>query len=169
MDYSIMLGVYDFFPKKVHKLARFYLAAPMKRVQQHVIQRLHETSRKTYKLEDLTYPSVLNCRVVFEFGIAEDNNFTYLNQEERDKILNYIEKEKVTTLDFFCTIRYYKKRKNGERPLKFDYYLIRMVFHKNEVETQVFHERGLKYITPEDVNRLVLHELRKVFTPLKKG
>lgn len=136
----------------------------MKRVQQHVIQLFYESAKKTYRLEDLADPSVLNCSVVFEFGIAEGNTFTYLNQEERDKILNYIEKKKVTIMDFFCIIRYYKKRKNREHPLKFDYYLIRMVFHKNEVETQVFHERGLKYITPEDVNRLVIHELRSYFT-----
>ena len=165
MDYSIMLGVYDFFPKKGYKLARLYIVAPIKRIQKCVIELLHEIAIKTYRLEDLTYPSVLNCTVFFDFGIAEGNNFTYLNQEERDKILNYIEKEKVTMLDFFCTIRYYKKQKNRERPLKFDYYLLRMIFHKNEVETLVFHERGLEYITPEDVNRLMMHELKKIFTP----
>jgi hypothetical protein len=54
-------------------------------------------------------------------------------------------------MDFFCAVRYYKGAGEKKAPLKFDYYLMRLVFGKNSVEIQVFHERGPRYISPEDI------------------
>ena len=36
-------------------------------------------------------------------------------------------------------------------PLRFDYYMMRVAFGKNVVEIRVFHERGPRYVSPEDL------------------
>ena len=51
--------------------------------------------------------------MIFEFGLAEDASFTYINPEEVNKALDFIAQEKAAVLDFFCSIRYYKG--NGEK------------------------------------------------------
>jgi len=54
-------------------------------------------------------------------------------------------------MDFFCAIRYYKENGDKKTALKFDYYLLRTIFGKNILEIQVFHERGPRYISPQDL------------------
>jgi len=53
------------------------------------------------------------------------------------------------TMDFFCAIRYYKGEKKAA--LKFDYYLLRMIYDRGMVEIRVFHKKGPRYLSPEDL------------------
>ena len=64
-------------------------------------------------------------------------------------------------MDFFCAIRYYKGTAENKTPLKFDYYLMRLIFGKNAVEIQVFHERGPRYISPEDITTFLVNKVNK--------
>jgi hypothetical protein len=70
-------------------------------------------------------------------------------------------KERVQLLDFFCSIRYY--RGNGEKrmPLKFDYLIFRVVFGNEFVEFRVFHERGPRYISPEELLEFVVGKINQ--------
>jgi hypothetical protein len=45
-------------------------------------------------------------------------------------------------LDFFCSIRYYKDTGDKRVALKFDYYMLRAIFRKGEVEVRVFMSGG---------------------------
>jgi len=60
------------------------------------------------------------------------------------------------TMDFFCAIRYYKGEK--KRALKFDYYLLRIVFNRGILEIQVFHKKGPRYISPEDLTMFIFNK-----------
>jgi hypothetical protein len=54
-------------------------------------------------------------------------------------------------MDLFCAIRYYKNVNSKKKPLRFDYFMMRITFGKEKaVELQVFHERGPRYISPEE-------------------
>jgi hypothetical protein len=64
-------------------------------------------------------------------------------------------------MDFFCAIRYYKSKAEKRTPLRFDYYMVRMVFAKDEVAIQVFHERGPRYISPDDIVAFVVKAINK--------
>jgi hypothetical protein len=90
--------------------------------------------------------------VIFEFGLADAENFNFIDEEELKKVLNRLEKEHFDTLDFFCVIRYYKADKT---PLKFDYYLLRTVYNRSAVEIQVHHKKGLRYLSPEDLTLFI--------------
>jgi hypothetical protein len=159
-----MLGLYDNFPVNVHKTASFTTSISSKRLQQALIQIFNETNGKTYNLEDVADPSVPQCTVIFEFGIAEANNFNYLDNKEANKVLKVIQKKPLQIMDFYCAIRYYKTQKEKQIPLKFDYYMIRLIFSKNSMETRAFHERGLRYISPEDITDFIADKINDRFS-----
>lgn len=159
-----MLGFYGNFPKNVHKTSRFAISISNKRLQQALIQTFHKVNSETYTLEDIANSSVPQSTVIFEFGIAEANNFNYIDEEEANKALKIIRKKPFQIMDFFCAIRYYKTLNEKKTPLKFDYYILRFVFNKNSIETQVFHERGPRHLSPEDIANFVVNKINETFS-----
>ena len=72
-----MLGLYENFPKTVHKTAFFAASISNKRLQQALIQTFQKINNENFNLEEIANPSVPKCTVILEFGIAEANNFNY--------------------------------------------------------------------------------------------
>ena len=151
METGTMLGVYNNFPKTVHKIAIFAASISEKRLQRALIEVFYKSNNGAFKLEEVSTPSVPQCTVVFEFGIGEEGDFTYLGSEEKDRVLKMIEKKLLPLMDFLCVIRYYKMQSGKKTPLKFDYYMLRFIFNKKTVEMQIFHEKGLMYVSPKDL------------------
>ncbi len=147
-----MLGFYENFPQNIHLSDLFTSSLPKKKLQQKLTRGLQEANRKTFSFEEVGNPTVPNCSVIFEFGIAEAENFNFIDEAEAQKMLNAIEHEPLKVMDLFCGIRYYKKTETKKKPLKFDYYMMRIGFGEdNAVELQVAHERGPRYLSPEDL------------------
>jgi hypothetical protein len=126
---------------------------------------------KDLKLEEVADPAIPQCTVIFEFGIAEANSFTYLDAAEADKALKAIDKKPLQVIDFYCAIRYYKWQNEKKTPLKFDYYMVRLLFGKKLLEMLVFHERGPRYIAPSDIVNFITNKIngefsKKVVKPL---
>jgi hypothetical protein len=157
-----MLGVYENFPENVHKTATFAISTSNKKLQQLLIQLLKEVNNKTFNLKEITVPTLPNCSVIFEFGIAEANNFNYLDDEETNKMLRIVQGRPLEIMDFYCALKYYKMQNSRKTPLKFDYYMIRLTFDKNLVRMQIFHERGPRYASPEDIINFVVNEITKM-------
>src|SRR5512145_1998141 len=101
-----MLGKYDNFPPNIHFIESFTSKLITKQLQQKFIQTLHELNRKPFRFEEIAIPTIPNSEVIFEFGIAEDDGFNFLDEEETTKTVNLLQSEHVTSLDFFCAIRY---------------------------------------------------------------
>ena len=150
-----MLGRYDYFPATIHERAFFTTPLSSKTLQQKLIRTFNGMNGKTYKLEDITVPSVPDCSVTFECGIAEATEFNYLDREETSKLLKILRKKPLQTMDFFFAIRYCKTQNKKRNPLRFDYYMIRLMFGTNAIETQVSHERGPRHVSPQDVVNFV--------------
>jgi len=156
-----VLGVYVNFPENAHKTATFTIAIKNKQLQQILIRFLKETNNKAYKLEEITIPTIPECSVIFECGIAETNNFIYLDDEETNKILNIAKKTPFKIMDFYYVLKYYRMQNYKKTPLKFDYYMIRTIFDKN-LRLQVFHERGPRYVSPEDLIHFIADGTNKM-------
>lgn len=156
-----MLGFYEGFPVNVHKTAVFTTSISSKRLQEQMIRLFNELNTNTFNLEDVAAPSIPQCTVIFEFGIAETNSFNYLDDEEVAKVLKTIHKKPLQIMDFFCIIRYYKETAGEKKPLKFDYYMLRLLFNKNTVEILVFHERGPRYLSPEDLITFLTNKINE--------
>lgn len=159
-----MLGLYENFPEGIHKKALFATSLSNKRLQQTLTQILHKSNGESFSLEEVSDSSIPHCTTIFEFGIAEDLIFNYLDREEEKRVLKVIRKKPLSVMDLFCAIRYYKMRNNGKRPLKFDYYMLRLLFsNKNSMEIRVFHERGPRHVSPQDLVRFVVSKLNETF------
>jgi hypothetical protein len=154
-----MLGLYENFPANIHRIENFTSLLSSRKLQQRLIQVLHEINCKTFSFEEIAYPAVPECTIIFEAGLAEAKNFNYIDEEETKKVLTALRKTTFQTMDFFCAVRYYKGA--AKAPLKFDYYLMRFVFGKNSMEIQVFHERGPRYISPQDIVAFLVNEINK--------
>ncbi len=156
-----MLGIYDNFPLNIHRTETFTSPLSRKKLQQKIAQTFQKINKETLTFEEVGNPTIPNSQVIFEFGIADGSNFCYLDQEEAQKLQNALADEQLQTLDWFCLVRYYKIiEQRLKRPLKFDYYILRFGFgDKNTVELQIFHERGPRYLSPEDIAAFIARKL----------
>ena len=165
-----MLGRYDNFPKSVHNISDFLTPSKLKKLQTAIVEALYKLNSQTFALEEVTTPSTPECNVTFEFGVAEDSDFNYLNPEERDKLLKTIQKRPFSILDYFCLVRYCKRKMDKKTTLKSDYYMLRFLFEKEFVQLQIYHEKGLMYTTPKDLPEFLINKInaesnRKLLKP----
>ena len=143
----------------------FYSALPSEQLQRRLIRAFYEVNRKEFSFEEAAYPTIPECRIIFEFGLADAESFNYIDEEEVKKALSLLEKERLDMMDFFCAIRYYKGKAEEKRALKFDYYLIRTVYNRDIFEIQVHHKKGLGYLSPEDLTSFIFNKINE---PSKK-
>ena len=148
MNYS-----YENFPAEgIHHKETFISNLSNAKLQQKMIQALFEINFKTFTFEQVCNPTVPNSTVILEVGIADSNIFTYIDELEAKKIQSNVKKQPSEMMDFFLAVRSYKDHGGKKKPLKFDYYMMRFIFFEGStVEAQVFHERGPRYIQPEDL------------------
>jgi hypothetical protein len=156
-----MLGFYENFPVNIHRTENFTSPLSSKKLQQRLIQVLHKINRETFSFEEIAYPTVPECTIIFEIGIAEAKSFNYIDEEEIKRVLTVLRKETLRLMDFFCAVRYYKGSGEKKKPLKFDYYMMRTIFGEKTMEVQVFHERGPRYVSPEDIVAFLVNEINK--------
>lgn len=159
-----MLGFYQNFPENPHGIARFITSISNKSLQKALIQTFHQLSNEKLTIEEIANPSISQCTVIFDFGIAEANSFNYLDNEEKSRIIKVIRKKPFQIMDFLCSIRYYKMQNEKKNPLKFDYYMLRFIFSKNMLEMVAFHERGPIHISPEDVTTFIANKINAKFS-----
>lgn len=159
-----MWGSYDNFPRRVHRKACFVISISNKRLQKILLQLFQEINREKFRLEDVAHPSIPHCTVIFEFGIAKAKTFHYLSKEKINKVLKATCEKKLQVMDFFCAVRYYRKRKEERRPLNFDYYILRFRFDKGSREIQLFHEEGPRHISPQEIIKFLADQINKTLT-----
>lgn len=163
-----MLGFYQNFPVIPHAKATFTSAASTRALQEAIVKTANHLNSEEIYLDKITSTPIPNCRIGFEFGIADGATFNFLNPEEVDRFLKSLaEKDTVLNIDFLCVVKYYLA--NGEnqkrRPLKFDHYLLRFLFRKPEAQLRVFHERGTQHMSIEE---LIEFLTKRISTELEK-
>lgn len=162
-----MIGLSDKFPEKIHRIERYETTFPAKKVQKELILSVVKINSKTLSFEEITYPTIPNCKIIFEIGLAEAKIYNYIDEEERNRFLKALRNETFKLLDLFVAIRYYQINREKSTPLNFDYYLMRIIFEKKVIEFRVFHERGPRHISPEDLVSIIINEINK--KSIKKG
>ncbi|MEM2975934.1 MAG: hypothetical protein QW821_05910, partial [Candidatus Bathyarchaeia archaeon] len=90
--------------------------------------------------------------------------FNYLESEEIQRVLKEIRRAPLQIMDFFCALRYYREQNGKKYPLKFDYYMLRLIFNKGSVEALVFHERGPRHVSPEDLVNLIIERVNQSYS-----
>ncbi len=156
-----MLGHYENFPTVIHNVLKFTHQSTEKKLQKVILRVFHRLNQEKRDLNVLSPFFSSKCEVSFEFGVAEGVTFNYLDEEELKRFQKDITKEALSTLDFFCVIRYHALKEGRRVPLKFDYHLLRFVFHGNNVEMQISHERGARRVSLEDFANFIIGEISK--------
>jgi hypothetical protein len=159
-----MLGFYNNFPASVQKTWRFLITVSEKTLQKTLVEVFYKLNKETFSLEEVTTPSIPQCTVIFEFGVAEDDDFNYLDDEERDRLLKAVRKKLFSTLDFLCIARYYKVRNGTKTALRSDYFMLRFTFRKKTGRIRVFHEKGLMYVSPKDLPQFIVDKVNARFS-----
>jgi len=157
----LTLGFYENFPANIHLDETFTSTLSSKQLQQTLIQTLGRINRKEFSFEEVANPTIPGGKVIFEFGLADAKDFNYLDSEEVGRAIDWLAKQRLVAIDFFCAIRYYKHDAEKKKPLKFDYFMFRAVFNKGAFETQVFHERGPMYLSPQDLTAFIVDKINE--------
>lgn len=158
---SRLLGYYENFPTVIHNVSKFTHQSTEKKLQKAILRVFHRLNQEKRDLNVLSPFFTSKCEVSFEFGVAEGVTFNYLDEEELKRFQKDIAKEALPTLDFFCVIRYHALKEGRRVPLKFDYHLLRFVFHGNSVEMQISHERGTRRVSLEDFANFIIGQMSK--------
>jgi hypothetical protein len=158
----LTLGLHENFPINVHLVEGFKTTVSAKRLQEKILRTLCELNRGEFTFEEVANPTFPQGKVLFEFGLAKDGGFSYLNEEELKISLAFLNRERLEVLDFFCSIRYYKISRDKKTPLKFDYFFFRAFFPKELLEVHVYHERGPRYVSPADLVSFIVDNLNKM-------
>jgi hypothetical protein len=103
-----MLGFFENFPKNIHRIERFASAFSIKKLQQRIIRVLREINRTTFSFEEIAHPTLPQCTIHFEMGIADAESFNYIDEEEINKVLSALKNGPFRVMDFFCSVRYYR-------------------------------------------------------------
>jgi len=159
-----MLGFYEGFPRNVQIISHFTSSISDKSLQRALLQICHELNTKTLRLEDVGSPSIPQCSVNLEFGIANGDSFSFLGNEETNKSLRAVNTQPLQIMDLLCLIRYYKTTQKGKTPLRFDHYMLRFVFDKNSANIQVFHERGPTHVLPDEIATFMTCKINEHFS-----
>jgi hypothetical protein len=159
-----MLGFYTNFPQNIHKAETFSTSISTKKLEQVLVETLYRLNSETLSLEEVAAPSIPDCKVIFEVGVAEGNDFNYLDSEERERLLSALNKKLFQVMDFLCVIRYNRMQEKRKMRTRFDYYMLRLMFGENLTEIQVSHERGIRHTSPDDIVKLVLNRVNAAFS-----
>lgn len=155
------LGVFDNFPSTIHLVETFSTNLDTRQLQQKIIRTLFEANRTDFSFEEAVNPTLPGCKLIFEFGLGDADNFNYIDMEEEKKTQAFIKNEDLTTIDFFCAIRYYKTVADKNMPLKFDYYMLRTLFGSGVFEMQISHTKGPRYLSPEDLTLFIVNKINE--------
>ena len=61
-----------------------------KQLQQRLIQVLYEINRKEFSFEEAANPTIPECKLIFEFGLADNEDFNFIDEEEVKKVRNHL-------------------------------------------------------------------------------
>lgn len=99
--------------------------------------------------------------MILDLGLADAEGFSYIDEEETKKAIDFLSKEQLHIVDFFCGIRYYKGDPNKKTSLRFDYYLLRTIYNRSNIEIQIHHERGPRYISPQELTLFIFNRINE--------
>jgi hypothetical protein len=167
----ILLGYYENFPEViyVHGTAHFSHSLSNSVLQRVILKTFHELNHESHRIGEVTPLAPSECEASFEFGLAEGLAFNYLDNEELNRALKTVNKKALETLDFFCAVRYRATGKEKQSRPKFDYYLLRFTFKKENSEMRVFHERGPRRVSPKELLTFLIKNINSMLSRNQAG
>ena len=149
-----MKGYYSCFPDEIHGAVRYQQPrsnADRLKVQRAILSALFNLNQRTFTLPSIVASSQGDCLVQFEIGTGDDTVFTFLDRDEVKQLQIQSKKQPFDCLDFLCAVKYHRDSSKKSTPLKFDYFMFRFVFTKGLMALSLFHERGPRRVSLEEL------------------
>jgi len=155
-----MEGIYAHFPDTYHCVALFLHNVSRRKFQKSLIGLFYEMNmgEESFNVQSITSHGI---KIAFDIGIADELTFNFLDDEERNKWLSILDKRDHEILDFLLVARYYVSRRGKDQPLRFDYYMLRFLFGHGSVELRIYHEKGTRRLSIEDLVDLLYKGLSR--------
>jgi len=168
-----LIGLYENFPEVHHGIAHFINKTSTQDLQKtflHCLRRLNE-KRESPSLAEFIRHKV---KVEFDIGIADGMSFEYLDEKGLERCVNEVSNAALQVLDLYVVARYYVPDGEKRKPLKFDYFLVRILFSEQELEMLVHHEKGPMHLAVEELIELFFTRINRElknqgFNPLERG
>lgn len=155
-----MLGHYKNFPENVHGVASFGYQDSTKDVQKAILSAFLRLNNEVFDLGNISPFLTQKCETGFEFGVAEGVDFNFLDQNEVDECLKFVDENELKKLDFFFVVRYHLVKEDSKRvPLRFDYHVLRFVFQESGLEMRIRHEKGSQKVSPDDLIAFITEKI----------
>jgi len=155
-----MEGIYENFPNLYHGDA-FFSSQVSPQILQRILISLFYRINRGEEVLDVPLFAGQDIQLMPEIGIAEELTFSFIDEEEKRRWLENVKKKAFKILDFIWIVRYYASENGRNKPLKFDYYLLRFIFKPEAIELKVHHERGTRRLPPEDLIRLISNKINQ--------
>lgn len=142
-----MLGRYQNFPTNIEGFARYTYPASPQALQLAVTKALYALNQQTIDISTISEAGPTDCTVNFEFGVAHEDTFNFLDEEELQTLQGTLREQTLPVIDVYFVVRYSAGQPDGKRrSLKFDYGMLRFAFSRENMELFVYHERGTQRI-----------------------
>jgi hypothetical protein len=158
------LGIFTNFPSIVHGWAEAFHNNQQHEVQKATIRALQELNnhREPYRInvssESRTYKGILG----FEVGVGEGVFFTYLDDETVQRLYNSSSSRiHYHHLDFLIIVTYHYYKHNKTIALNFDHFQLRLIFNKQKIEAQLFHNKGTRRVSLDEILNRIFDEISK--------
>jgi len=157
----ISLGIYSSFPAIIHGDAIFTYDVSLKVLQECIVQAISKMNMEkietTLSIADRSgyFPGETR----FELRIAEGSSFRSLNAPVRRRIIEYLrDRGEFSTFDYSLTVRY-RIKDDMRHSLHCDKYLVRYLFFEDQMEIQLFHEKGIRRLNPDEVITMLVKRI----------
>ena len=164
------MGEYKNFPKNIHGIAVLRYQESTKSIQKTILHTFYKLNHDISNLFDVTPYLFQNYEVGFEFGIADGNDFIFLDNKELERCERSLSENNWNSIDFFIIICYYRIKEDKKRvPLKFDSHIIRFIFYKDILELQIHHEKGPQRISLDDLTDFITKKINSELSQQKSS
>ena len=163
-----MLGEYKNFPKNIQGIALLRYQESTKSIQKTILHTFNKLNQDISNFFDVTPYLCQNCKVGFEFGIADSIDFIFLDNKVLERCERNLSENNWNSIDFFIIICYYRIKEDNKRvPLKFDSHIIRFIFYKDFLELQIHHEKGPQHISLDDLTDFITKKINSELSQQK--
>jgi len=157
----ISVGICPSFPTLIHGDAILTHVVNVTVLQECVVQAISkidmEKIETTLSVADRSgyFPGETR----FEVRVAEGSSFRSLNPPMKRKIIEYLRSRgEFSTFDYSLTIRY-KVKDDMRHSLHCDKYVVRHLFFEDQMEIQLFHEKGIRRLNPDEVITMLVKRI----------
>lgn len=148
----------------IHGTAKISHKTSNLRVQRIIVESLHD-------LNGHTIPQILSVasgsgthhgEVTFEVGVANGVAFQFFDEETLTELMRPLKTRKpFQVLDVIIIVCYYYPKNGKKVPLNFDHHLLRFTFSQGELNTYLFHMKGIRRMPLDDLLHQVIDRIKR--------